>query len=95
MGLAPHRPEPRAGAWEQGRKCKSEAIRLRLFGVVQASEFEARFGRFRDLDADLILNGHNPRPVEDARASLVKILDEGRYEVNEAKTCLYLWTDLF
>lgn len=39
-------------------------IRLRMEGRVDAEEMRRRFGRVLDLEFDVILNGHNPKPLD-------------------------------
>ena len=73
---------------------ESGRIRLRLDGDVGKEEFEGRFLNLRDVSFDLILNGHNPKPIENGQSALRKVLDEGDIDSPEGFTCTYLVCDL-
>lgn len=69
-------------------------IRLRATGKIEREELRDRYRRIDPLDIDLILNGHNPLPLdEDPKAAIADALSEGTYEVHPSGTCTYMYMD--
>ena len=55
-----------------------------------------RYERLLDLEFERILNGHNPKPIDQhPKDALRKVLQEGAYELHPSGSCTYLWLDLF
>ena len=72
-------------------------IRLRMEGKVDADEMKQRYERLLDVEFDIILNGHNPKPIDqNPKGALRKVLTEGTHEFfeYEAGACSFLWVDL-
>ena len=69
-------------------------IRLQMERRVTRTEMKRRFGRLDAVEFDLILNGHNPRPIENAKSALRKVLLKGKLETHPKGAFTFLWTDL-
>ena len=71
-------------------------IRLFSEGRIGESEMRGRYERLLDLEFERILNGHNPKPIDQhPKDALQKVLQEGAYEFHPSGSCTYLWLDLF
>ena len=57
-------------------------IRLQMDGEVGRGEMKRRFKRLDAFDFEIVLNGHNPRPIENAKSALEKALTQGEYETH-------------
>ena len=57
-------------------------IRLQMDGDVGRGEMKRRFERLVDFDFEIVLNGHNPRPIENAKSALETALTQGEYETH-------------
>lgn len=57
-------------------------IRLRMNGKVDLSEMRERYGRLQSYELDLVMNGHNPRPIQNPIDALKKVLTRGELEVH-------------
>ena len=70
-------------------------IRLRATGTVDRRGLRRRYKKLEALDIDLILNGHNPLPLEnDPMAAVEEVLAKGIYEVHPAGVCTFVYMDL-
>lgn len=70
-------------------------IRLFSQGRVGESEMRGRYECLLDLEFERILNGHNPKPIDQQpKDALRKVLREGTYELHPNGGCTYLWLDL-
>ena len=71
-------------------------IRLFSEGRVEESEMRSRYECLIDLEFERILNGHNPKAIDQhPKDALRKVLQEGAYELHPSGSCTYLWLDLF
>ena len=69
-------------------------IRLRATGKMERGELRNRYRRIDPLDIDLVLNGHNPLPLDDdPKAAVVSVLSEGTYEIHPSGTCTFMYMD--
>ena len=57
-------------------------IRLQMNGEVSTSEMRRRYVRLENYDFEIVLNGHNLRPIENAKSALEKALTQGKYETH-------------
>ena len=68
-------------------------IRLRHWGDSSKSHMQQCFKHLLDLRIDLILTGHNPKPIErDALGAISRVLQEGTHETIEVSS--FLWIHL-
>ena len=58
-------------------------------------EMKRDFEPLLDLDIDIILNGHNPKPIDqEPKAAIQKVLKEGTLDIRAEWDCTYPWIDL-
>ncbi len=75
--------------WMQER-----GIRLRSMGVTDREEIRSLYDRLGSLDVDVVLNGHNPLPLDDRPAAAVtEVLANGTYEVHPDGVCTFVYMD--
>ncbi|MBT3211398.1 MAG: hypothetical protein HN345_05230 [Planctomycetaceae bacterium] len=73
---------------------QTEGIRLYCQGRVEEAEMRGRYDCLLDLDFKSILNGHNPKSIDqDPKGALLRVLREGVYE-RHPNGSTYLWLDL-
>lgn len=59
-------------------------------------EMRSRYECLLNLEFERILNGHNPKPIDQhPKDALQKVLRAGTYELHPSGFCTYLWLDLF
>lgn len=69
-------------------------IRLRREGIVDKDEMKRSFERLLDLEFDVILNGHNPKPLDHApKEALREVLERGTLDARSGGYT-HLWLDL-
>ena len=68
-------------------------IRLRMEGKLSRRQMNDRYRRLDKYPLDLILNGHNPRPIENPKAALKKVLSRGEYWVHRKGAITMMWAD--
>jgi hypothetical protein len=70
-------------------------IRLLQGGKLGEDEMKRDFEPLLDLDIDIILNGHNPKPIDqEPKVAIQKVLKEGTLDIRAEWDCTYLWIDL-
>ena len=57
-------------------------IRLQMNGEVSPGEMTRGHERLDDYEFGTVLNGHNPRPTENAQSALETALTQGKYETH-------------
>jgi len=69
---------------------------IRLYGShIGESQMRRQFESLLDLDFERIVNGHNPKAIDqDPKSALRKVLEDGAYEVSPSGANAYLWVDL-
>ena len=69
-------------------------IRLRATGSIKRREFQTRYSRIDRMEVDLVLNGHNPLPLdEDPKTAIANVLAKGSYEVHPSGVCTFMYLD--
>ena len=69
-------------------------IRLRSMGMTKLKELRRHYDGLAPLDIDLILNGHNPLPLnDDPKAAIAEVLSQGTYEVHPGSVCTFMYMD--
>ena len=69
-------------------------IRLQMNGEVSPSEMRRRYEVFEDYEFGIVLNGHNPRPIENAKSALERALSQGKYETHPKRAFSVIAADL-
>ena len=69
-------------------------IRLQMSGEVSPSEMRRRYERLEDYEFGIVLNGHNPRPIENAKSALERALTQGKYETHPKRAFSVIAADL-
>ena len=66
-------------------------IRLRMSGKISHREMRRRYGKLDEVPIDIILNGHNPLPLdENPKAAIERVLAEGHFENSRGVTFAYM-----
>jgi hypothetical protein len=69
-------------------------IRLCSMGMTKLKELRRHYDGLGPLDIDLILNGHNPLPLDDdPKAAIAEVLSKGTYEVHPGGICTFMYMD--
>ena len=55
---------------------------MQMNGEVSTSEMRRRYVRLGNYDFEIVLNGHNLRPIENAKSALERALTQGKYETH-------------
>ncbi len=67
---------------------------MQMNGEVSSGEMRCRYERLEDYEFGIVLNGHNPRPIENAKSALEKALTQGKYETHPKGAFSFIVADL-